>query len=176
MSCNDLLLALHSQWSDCQNADFGLFESIKCTNLDIKDAGCLLKSISCTVQHLAHQQSQQTIQQQMLRKRTFCLYLQANMANQPRAPHDNIIKRMKASVAWRLQASEPLEHCAAFYPKRGFQWGINEKCTFEATTRQRNASRIMWIERLLWQQSELKTQRPQLSRNRKIREMLKRRD
>jgi len=42
--------------------------------------------------------------------------------------------------------------------------------------RRRNGSRIMWKERPLWQESELKMQRQQLNRSRIIWEMLKRQD
>jgi len=109
-------------------------------------------------------------------KWTFRHYWQANMTNRQSTLHDDVIKGMKDRLAWRQKGSVPLEHCAACNPKWSLWWGTDEKYTFEATKSRRNGSRLMWIERSLWEQSELKTQRQQLGRSRKIWEMVKRQD
>jgi len=133
-------------------------------------------SIFCNIQHLIHQQSQHKIQWSMLWKRTVRHYWQANTANRQSTLHDDVINWIKARAAWKRNGSEPLECCAACVPKRRLRRGAEEKLTSYATKRRRHESRIMWKERPLWQESELKTQRQQLKRSRMIWEMLKRRD
>jgi len=133
-------------------------------------------SISCNIEILAQQQSHHKIQWSMLWKRTFHHYQQAIMGNQPSAPHDDVIKRMQTWAAWRLKGSEHLEHCAACDLKSSLRQGNDVKHTFWAMKSRWSGLRNKWMERPIWQESELKTQWQQLSRSRKIWEMLKRRD
>jgi len=130
-------------------------------------------SISSNIHYLVHQQSQHKIKWSMLQKRTFHHYRHANTANRQSTSHDDLIKRMTARGAWKLNGSEPLERCAACNRKRSLQWVKNEKLTSWATMRRRNGSRIMRNERPLRQDSKLKMQRPQLSRSGMIWDMLK---
>jgi len=81
------------------------------------------------MQHLTQQQSQGKLQWSMLRKRTFRHFQRANMANQQSAPHNDIIKQMKARAAWKQRECEPLGHCAACDPKRSLQPSNDEKRT-----------------------------------------------
>jgi len=120
-------------------------------------------SISCNIQHLAHQQSKHKIRWPSLQASTFRHHRRENMANCPSGPHDNVNKRMKARAAWNLNVSEPLERSAACYPKRSLQWRTNQKETLSALKRRNNESRIVWKQRPLWRDSELKTQRQELS-------------
>jgi len=130
-------------------------------------------SISCNIQHLAQRPSQHKLQWSNLRKRTFHHLQLASSANQAIDPHDNIIKQMKARAAWKLNKSEPKVHCVACNPKTSLRQSEDKKRTFWITKRKRNASRITWREKPLWQESELRMQRKQLSSSRKILEVLK---
>ena len=100
----------------------------------------------------------------MIQKRPFRHYCLANMSYWGSTLHNDVIKWMTAIAAWRMIRSKPLEHCAACDPQRCLMRGKDVKCTSYATKRMRNGLRIMWIECPLWQESELKTQRRQLSR------------
>jgi len=133
-------------------------------------------SISCNIQHLAQQQGQHKIQLSMLQKRTFCHIQRANTANQPSNPHDDAIKQMTANTALRQKGFEHWEHWAGYNPKGSVPWRKVGKGTFYAKKRENNGWRIMWMERPLWQESKIKTQRHRLSKSRKIWEMLKRHD
>jgi len=133
-------------------------------------------SISCIIQHLIHQQRWHKIQSSRFQKRTFRHHWQANTSNRQSAPWDDVIKWTEAKAAWKQNGSEPVECCVACDAKRSLQQGNNEKRTSWAKKRGRNRSRMIWKGRLLWEESELMTQRQQLNRSRKIWEMLKRRD
>jgi len=133
-------------------------------------------SISCNIQHLAQQQCQHKIQWSMLRRRTLRHFRQANMATWQSNPHDDVIKLMKASVASRRKQSEHWEHCAAYDQKRSFRRRNEGKPTVYAMKQKRNGSRIMWIERLQWQESEFKMRRMRLCKSRNIWGMSKRHD
>jgi len=132
--------------------------------------------ISCNIPHLAHQRGQHRIQWSMLRKRIFPHWLQANMANLQSAPHNVIIKRISTRAPWKQIGSEHLNHCVACDPNRGLRGRYDEKHTVDRSKRKRYGSSITWMERPLWQESKLKTQRQWLSMSRKISEMLKRRE
>jgi len=123
-------------------------------------------SISWNIQHLVHQQSQPKIQWSMLQKGTFYHCAQANTANRQSTPRDDVIERMKAWAAWKQNWSEPVERCAVCDLQRSWRQGNDEKLTSQATERRRNGSRIMWIERPLSRDCELKTQGLQLSKSR----------
>jgi len=112
----------------------------------------------------------------MLQKTTFHHFRRAHKANRRRNPYDDIIKQIKAKVAWRQKGSEHWEHCAAHDLKRSFRPRNNGKHTFLATKKWRHGSRIMWIERPQWQECEFKTQRQRLCMSRNILGMLKRHD
>jgi len=70
-------------------------------------------SISCNIQHLAHQQSQHKIQWMKFWERTFRHSQQANTANWPSVPHDDVINQIWAKAAWKQNGSEHLELCIA---------------------------------------------------------------
>jgi len=133
-------------------------------------------SIPCNIQHLAQQQGQHKIQWSMHRKRTFRQFRRLNTANCQSYPHDDIIKRIKARVAWGQKGSEHWHHCIAYDPKRNIRQRKDGKRTLCATKTKRNQSRSMWIERPQWQECEFKSQRQQLCNSRMIWEMLKRHD
>jgi len=78
-------------------------------------------TISCNIKHLAQHQGQHKTQWSMLRKWTLCHFRRANTANRPRNPHSDVIKQIKARVAWRQKRSDRWEHCAAYDPKRSFR-------------------------------------------------------
>jgi len=86
-------------------------------------------SISCNIQHIGKQQSHRKLQWSTLWKTTFRHFQQANMANPQPSPHNNVIKRRMARVAWKPKESELLRHCAACDIKRSLQLRHNEKCT-----------------------------------------------
>jgi len=67
-------------------------------------------SISCNIQHLTQQQSQGKLQWSMLQKRSFRNVQQANVANRQSGSHHDVIKRIKASAAWKQKESEHLGH------------------------------------------------------------------
>jgi len=114
-------------------------------------------STSCNIQHLAQEQSKHMIQWLMLRKRTLHHFRRANIAHLRSAQHDNVSNQMKATAAWRQKGSECWDQCPAYNLKRSF-WQIKgEKHISRAKKRKINGSRIMWIERPLWQESEFKT-------------------
>jgi len=133
-------------------------------------------SVSCNIQHLAHEQSQHNMQWLMLWKSTFRDYARANTTNRHSAPSDNVIQQILVKVPWKQNASEPLEHCAACNAKRCLWQEINKIGTFYATKRRTNVLRTMWIESALSYERELKTQRLQSGSSSKIWQMLKRRD
>jgi len=135
-----------------------------------------MRSISCNIQHVTHQQSQLEIERLMLWKRTCRHFWQAKMAIWKSHPHDEIIKRMKVRAAWRQKGSKPWENCAACNQKRSFFPRKDKIRTFWAMKTNRNGSRIIWIERPLWQDSKFKTLRQRLWKSTKIREMMKRID
>jgi len=133
-------------------------------------------SISCNIQHLAHQQGKHKIQWWMLRKRTFRHFRRAHEANRRRYPHYNIITQIKARVAWRQKGPELWQNCADYNLHRSFWQSNDGKRSIYAMNNKRNGSRIMWIERPQWQESEFKTQRQQVCKCWNIWEMLKRYD
>jgi len=104
----------------------------------------------------------------MLRKRTCNHSGQATTANRESSQPDDNIKQLKARAASKQNRSEPLERCAACVPKSSLQQGKEEKLTSQGKKRRRIGSRIMWKERPLWQECELKMQRQQLNRCRMI--------
>jgi len=65
----------------------------------------------------------------MLGNGTFHHFRQAYTANQQSGPHNDIIKQMKARVAWKQNESEPLGHCANYDLKRSLRPRNDEKCT-----------------------------------------------
>jgi len=83
-------------------------------------------SILCNMQHLARQQSQRKRQWSMLEERIFRHFKLANMANRQSCPPNDVIKRMKASEAWKQNESEPLGLCAACDSKRCL-WPKNDE-------------------------------------------------
>jgi len=109
----------------------------------------------------------------MLQKRTFHHLQLANTANWPTHPHYDIIKWMQARSASKPNKSEPYVHWVTWNPKRSLRQREDKKRTFWLTKRRRNGSRITWREKPLWQETELRTQRQQISRSRKIWEVLK---
>jgi len=127
-----------------------------------------ISSISCNIQHLAQQQRQHKHTLPMLGKWTLLQIRRANIIHWQSVSHDTVSKQIKARADCKQKLSEPLEHWAACDPKRSLQWRNNEKRTFEAIKKQTNWRRIMLREKLLWQESELKTLRQWLSRSRKI--------
>jgi len=129
--------------------------------------------ITCSIHHLAQQQSQRKLQWSRLRKWPFRRVRWADTAPRHSVQPNVGIKRMKARAAWRQTESEPLGHCAAGDPKRSLRQGNDEKCTSEAMKRKRNGLRIMLREKLLWQESKLKTQMQRSSKCRTIWRMLK---
>jgi len=112
----------------------------------------------------------------MLRKRTYCHFQLANTANQPSYPHDDVIEGMKARTAFRQHGSEISEQCTAHSRNRTCLRREDEKGSFWAMKSKRNESRIMWIERLLWQENGFKTERQQLCNSRKIWQLFQRWD
>jgi hypothetical protein len=75
---------------------------------------------------------------------------------------------MMARAAWMQKESEHLGHYAACDPKRNLQRRNEEKCTYYPLMRKRNGLRIMFREKPLGQESELKMQRRQFIKRRKI--------
>ena len=86
-------------------------------------------SISCNIEHLTQQQSRHKVQRWILRKRTFQHFQRENMANLQSGPHNDVIKRMKASADCKQYQSDFFGHCAACDPKRSLQLRNNEKWT-----------------------------------------------
>ena len=125
-----------------------------------------MRSISCNIQHLAQQQGQHTIQWSMLGKRTFHDFRQADMANQWWNPHEDVIKWIKVRVDWRQQGSEHGEHCTAYDLKSSIRRSKDGKRNLSATKNNRNGSRMIWIDRPQWRESEIKTQRQRLCKSR----------
>jgi len=80
---------------------------------------------------------------------------------------------MNAREAWKLNESEPLVHCVDCNPNRSLRQREDKKRNFWIPKRKRNGLRITQREKPLWQGSELRMQRQQLSRSRKIWEVLK---
>jgi len=119
-------------------------------------------SISCNIQHLTHQQGLHKIQLLMLWKRMFHQFQWALSANYPSNSHQDIIKRMKATVSWRQKGSERSEHCSFYHPKLSCWWGNCKKSPFSSTQRMKNRSRMMWIERQLGPERKFKMLRQQL--------------
>ena len=101
-------------------------------------------------------------------KRTFHLFWRAHMANRQSSLHADIIKGMKASMAWRQKGSDRWKQYAACDLNRSVWWTKDEKRNFQAMKRGRNRSRIMLREKPLWQESELKAQRQYLCKSRMI--------
>jgi len=132
-------------------------------------------SISCNIEHLS-EQGEYKIQWSMLGKRTFRHFRQASMANQWSNPHHNIIKRIMAREVWKQAGSEHWEYWAAYDLKNSIQRRKVGKPTLPAKHWKRNRSRIIWIDRLLWQECEFKKQSQWLCKSRNIWEMFKRHD
>jgi len=109
-------------------------------------------------------------------KGNFRHFWQANAANRQSIPHNDIIKWMQARAAWRQKEFEPLEHCTACDAKRSLRRRNHNKPTVYAMKRKWNVSRIILRERLLWQESKVKTYRQQLCRTSMIWGKLKMRD
>jgi len=128
----------YSHLSYRQHIDFALHKLMKHTNLKIKHAACL--HIAHILHHATFRPTQQSTQTTMVNapKKNFRHFQRANMANQQSVPHDDIIRRMKPSVAWRQKESEPLGHCAACEPK--------EACGGEPTG---NADMMQWSGRTM---------------------------
>jgi hypothetical protein len=92
----------------------------------------------------------------------------ANPANEQSITLYDLIKLRQARVDWRQKESKPLDHCAACDPSEILQPRIAEECTSQALLRKQNGLRIMLTEKLLGQESELKTQRHLFSKSRKM--------
>jgi hypothetical protein len=75
---------------------------------------------------------------------------------------------MMARAAWMQTESEHLGHYAVCDPKRNLQQRNDQKCTYYPLMRKRNGLRIMFREKPLGQESELKMQRQQFIKRRKI--------
>ena len=97
--------------------------------LTYKTQPASMRSISCNIQHLVHQQSQHKIRLSMLWNRTFPHYGLANTANRQTTPHDDVLKRIQATAAWKQNVSEPWEGCAACDQERSLRRGNEEKLT-----------------------------------------------
>ena len=110
-------------------------------------------SISCNVQYLAQQHSQNRLQWSMLQHRTFRRFRRANTVSWEGGPHDNVIKQMKAEVAWKQKGFERCGHCAVCDPNVSLRSKNDEKRTSYATNRKMNVSRIVLSEKLWGQES-----------------------
>jgi hypothetical protein len=75
---------------------------------------------------------------------------------------------MMGSAASRKKDSEPLGLCAAWDPKSSLRWRNDKKPTSSAMNRKRNELRIMLREKLLGQESKLKTQWQRFTNRRTI--------
>jgi len=145
----------------------------KLTNLDINLAACLHN-----VHNLQHPTSRPTTKST---KTTMVNAPKTNFSPLPAGRYgksksglpNDVIKQMTARAAWRQRESEPLGHCAAWDPKRSLRRISDKKRTSYAMKRKSNGFKIMWRERLLGQESELKMQRPQFNKSRTIWRMLK---
>jgi len=113
-------------------------------------------SITHNIQHLAPQQSQHKTQGSMLWTRGFFHFPQADTVNCLTAPHDDVLKPVKARAAWEQIAAEPGEHGARYDPKCSLWRREAYKCSVQAILRKRHGSRMIWIERLQWQAGGLK--------------------
>jgi hypothetical protein len=91
------------------------------TNLDRN--GTALLHIVHNLQHPTSRPTTKSMQTTMINslKQSICHFRRINMANQQTGPPNNIIKRMKATAAWKQKESEPLGYCAACDPNRSFQ-------------------------------------------------------
>jgi len=86
-------------------------------------------SISCNIEHLVHQQSQQKIQWSMFQQRSLYHSQQAITAKRQSAPHDDLIMRIRATAAWKQNWSEALGRCVACDLKRCLRQGKVKKRT-----------------------------------------------
>jgi len=119
----------YSNWRDGQNADFTLFELIKCTNLDLKDSACL--HVLHMVQHPTSGPTTRSTHVTMVNtpKKNFLHFRRGNMANHQRSPHVDVMKRLKARAGWRQKGCECWEHCSAYDLKSRFWRRNDRKCT-----------------------------------------------
>jgi len=130
-------------------------------------------SITCNIQHLAQQYSPPNLQCSILQNRTFSDFQWADTANRKSKQPNDIITWMMARVGVEAERFRALGHCAAWDPKRRLRQRSDEKRTSSAMKRKRNGLGIMWREKMLGPESDLKTQCPGLNKSRIIWTMLK---
>jgi len=94
----------------------------------------------------------------MLQKYTFHHFQLACTAPWPIDPHGDVIKEMnhKRLGSWNVWALGAL---SSLQSTRQLRQREDKKRTFWITMSKRNTLRIMWRERPLWQESEMRTQR-----------------